>query len=135
MLQYNFVYVINRVGYEYNDEAYYRPECGGGSNIVSFTTRDKADATALELTASYLQENEKYPLQYADEPEFATIQILNERLQPVLGDSFEQISEDDFYEWAMPEETTIEQCEQIAKILDEVLQVRFYEVEEVPLRD
>lgn len=36
------IYVIVEVGWEYNDEYYHRPECGGGTPKMFFTEEEKA---------------------------------------------------------------------------------------------
>lgn len=36
------IYVIVELGWEYNDEYYHRPECGGGTPKMFFTEEEKA---------------------------------------------------------------------------------------------
>ena len=43
------MYVICSAGFEYNDEIYYRPECGGGHPIKVFSSKELADKVCHEL--------------------------------------------------------------------------------------
>lgn len=38
------VYILSKIGWEYNDENYYRPECEGGTPVLAFSTIEKAQA-------------------------------------------------------------------------------------------
>ena len=38
------VYIVSQIGWEYNDENYYRPESEGGKPVLAFSTREKAQA-------------------------------------------------------------------------------------------
>jgi|GEM_PF-3217907 len=37
------VYVVQEIGYEYNDSNFYQPECGGGTPVKGFLNRENAD--------------------------------------------------------------------------------------------
>lgn len=45
------VYVISEVGWEYNDNFYYQPECGGSSPVIGYKDRLKAERECLKKNA------------------------------------------------------------------------------------
>jgi hypothetical protein len=38
------VYIVCKIGWEYNDETYYRPESEGGTPVLAYSTKEKAQA-------------------------------------------------------------------------------------------
>jgi len=38
------VYILSKIGWEYNDETYYRPESEGGTPVMAYSTEAKAQA-------------------------------------------------------------------------------------------
>lgn len=38
------VYILSKIGWEYNDETYYRSEHEGGTPMLAYSTREKAQA-------------------------------------------------------------------------------------------
>lgn len=49
------IYIIQELGYEYNDEFYSRPECEGGTPIKAFRSEEKAMAAAFRMTKERLK--------------------------------------------------------------------------------
>lgn len=43
------IYIIQKIGYEYNDEYYDRPESDGGTPIEAYKNKKKADEVCKEL--------------------------------------------------------------------------------------
>lgn len=50
------VYIISKIGWEYNDENYYRPESEGGMPVKAYNTQEKAQAECDKLNAPLLEE-------------------------------------------------------------------------------
>ncbi len=51
------VYVINEIGYEYNDEGYNRPEGDAGQPVKAFKNKVNADAECKRLNAEHIENN------------------------------------------------------------------------------
>lgn len=51
------VYLVSRIGWEYNDENYFRGETGGGTPVLGFTTREKAQAECDKRNANLKHNN------------------------------------------------------------------------------
>jgi hypothetical protein len=45
----NQIYVIVEAGFEYNDNYFYAPECGGGNPIKYYNTAEEASKACQEL--------------------------------------------------------------------------------------
>lgn len=45
------LWVIQEIGYEYNDEYWFRSECEGGKPVTAFKVRDNADAACRRMNA------------------------------------------------------------------------------------
>lgn len=43
------VYIVSKIGWEYNDEYYYRPESEGGLPVEAYKDRSKAELRCIEL--------------------------------------------------------------------------------------
>lgn len=54
------LYVIVELGYEYNDEYYYPPECGGGNPIDAYRSRKKAEAECERLNRGIVESDSWY---------------------------------------------------------------------------
>lgn len=50
------VYILSKIGWEYNDETYYRPESEGGTPVFAFTTEEKAQKECDKRNA-HLKDN------------------------------------------------------------------------------
>lgn len=53
-------FVVQEVGYEYNDENYYRAESGGGIAKFVFFSKEKAEEKVIELVAELLKGSKGY---------------------------------------------------------------------------
>ncbi len=49
------VFILSKIGWEYNDETYYRPESKGGVPVKAFSTQEKAQAECDKLNAPLLK--------------------------------------------------------------------------------
>lgn len=49
------VYILSKIGWEYNDETYYRPESEGGVPVKAYSTKEKAQAECDKLNAPLLK--------------------------------------------------------------------------------
>lgn len=45
------VYIVSKIGWEYNDEVYYRPESEGGTPVNAYSTQEKAQKACDKLNA------------------------------------------------------------------------------------
>jgi hypothetical protein len=50
------VFIISKIGWEYNDETYFRPECEGGTPVLAFSTIEKAQ-TECDKRNAHLKNN------------------------------------------------------------------------------
>jgi len=48
-------FVVVEVGFDYNDEVYFQPECGGGKPIHIYSSKKKAEQEAQRLTIRRLR--------------------------------------------------------------------------------
>ena len=144
-------YVVQEVGYEYNDEYFYRGESGGGIAKFVFFTPEKAQSKIYELIADLVQNGDKdwrgKPIGYrpftfcdnGDGIEFDTraVEKLNVALgQMVEGKSFDYDEDDyDFMDWQLPTGLNSEQSMIIAKILIDDFKIVLYEVVEVEVEE
>lgn len=51
------LWIVQELGYEYNDEYYSRPGCGGGKPIKAFKNKKNAEAEMKELNEKHRKEN------------------------------------------------------------------------------
>lgn len=51
------IYILSEIGWEYNDENYYRPESGGGTPVKAYSTREKAQDECNKLNARLMSRN------------------------------------------------------------------------------
>jgi len=49
------VYIVSKIGWEYNDEIYYRPESEGGTPVKAYSTKEKAQRECDRLNAPLLK--------------------------------------------------------------------------------
>ena len=49
------VYILSRIGWEYNDEVYFRPESEGGTPIAAYGTKERAQAECDKRNAPLLK--------------------------------------------------------------------------------
>lgn len=49
------VYILTKIGWEYNDENYYRPESEGCIPVKAYSTKEKAQAECDKLNAPLLK--------------------------------------------------------------------------------
>lgn len=131
-------YVLQQVGWSYNDEYYYRPEGDGGTPLKIFFDKEVAQKEALKLTANKLKGYKGYggryygfcPCSYGSYDEFTSdvVEELNTKLAPVLGDKFEKIDEQEPYMWTVPNDLSEEQGVKVAEIFRDTADLVFYEV-------
>ncbi len=124
------LFVVMATSFEYDDERYHSPECGGGKPLKAFTSEKKANAFATQQTMETLRgflcaSKDSYRsnlMDYAYEP----FDIFRdpERAAEILGIPFEDIEEGNL---GNSYELTDEQLEE----LSECLQITFYDVMEV----
>lgn len=151
-------YVIQEVGYAYNDEYYYRPEGNGGIAKLVFFDRAKAEQKVLELVADKVLQDVHppswqkellgnpqkmcgpepfiYSYRYED-CDFNEEQYdqFCESLTELLGpNSFEKVGFDDLHDWHLPAGLSREQKMVIAKMLID-MGVVFYEIVKVEVDD
>ena len=50
------VYIVSQIGWEYNDEYYYRPESEGGKPVIAYSTKEKAQAECDTRNAHLIEE-------------------------------------------------------------------------------
>lgn len=139
-------YVVQEVGYEYNDEYYYRPENQGGIPKFVFTEEKKAQEKIIELVASEVIADQKSwrngdmigaePFMYAcdyDGPEFSQEQFdqfCDVIAEMVGGENFQRGNYEELWDWRLPAGLSLEQRQILAKMLTE-MGVVFYEIVEV----
>lgn len=58
------IFVVAKIGWEYNDQNYFRPESGGVVPVKGFSTKVKAQAECDRLNATCTHLNSEY---YVDE--------------------------------------------------------------------
>ena len=51
------VFILSKIGWEYNDETYYRPESEGVTPLRAYSTKEKAQAECDKLNAPLLKKN------------------------------------------------------------------------------
>jgi len=66
-------YVVMQIGWEYNDEYYYRPDCEGGKPVKVFNTQKEAQAERDRFNNHSVHENEHsgYPMTDQDDKAIA----------------------------------------------------------------
>lgn len=60
------VYVLQEIGWEYNDEVNYRPESDGGIARKVFKNKDKADEECAKLNLDFFRHNSPAEFSYGD---------------------------------------------------------------------
>lgn len=138
-------YIVVRVGWEYNDDFYYRPDDKGGSPVKTFLKDSDAEQYALELTAEqyagHLYDTSFYgfrPLQFAGANEgeqlsLEIIETLSSRISKVIGEGFEPITRKNYWEWTVPKGLNLEQRIEIARVVTELTENFLFEVIETDL--
>lgn len=54
------VFIVSKIGWEYNDEIYYRPESEGVTPVVAYRDKKKAQAECDRLNAPLKNANDDY---------------------------------------------------------------------------
>ena len=108
-------YVIQHLGYEYNDENFYRSENGGGTPEKVFTDKVAANELAEELNARQFM-----GLEIGSYTQEGDIEEETKQVNKILGTNFDH---NNF--WSLPYKMTIGQAKKIAKLFPDV---KFYEV-------
>jgi hypothetical protein len=52
------IYIVSKIGWEYNDEVYFRPESEGGTPVNAYSTKEKAQAEVDRLNAPLKERTE-----------------------------------------------------------------------------
>lgn len=118
-------YVIQQLGYEYNDETYYRPEDGGGNPVVVIIDEATAKKRMMELeikqwkTESIGHHCYSWDEIAEDENEF-------EKALEAMG-----MDPEDDYDLNIPKDATDEQIKRLIKAST----LRFYEIIEVDVEE
>ena len=123
------LYVVCKIGYEYNDEIYYAPETDTAVPVKAYRSKEKADAEANKLNLKEFRDIEIEGYSYDLEGLFPTDYIRGKSIINV------DISEYDFHDKE-------DVAEFIAKANDEeltklvaLMDIKFYEVREIKLVD
>lgn len=136
-------YVVQEVGYEYNDEFFYRGESGGGIPKFVFFTPEKAQSKIYELIADLVQNGDKdwrgnligyRPFTFCDDGDGVNFDIRAvEKLNVALGQigQIGHMVEGNIMDWQLPIGLNSEQSMIIAKILIDDFKIVLYEVVEV----
>lgn len=126
------VFVLQEVGWEYNDENYYRPETGGGKPLKVYHDKKAAAEAALELTANNGNFKGDYanPLEYCsyDNVNEDTINKFNDKLIEIFGAEVEKVSVDEHYSWNVPKKATLDQRKKLVALIEKLFGLVFYEV-------
>ncbi len=118
-------YVIQKLGYEYNDETYYRPEDGGGNPVIVMTDEVVAKKKFMELEIEAWRGetvgNYGYNLDEvaSDESEF-------EKALEAMG-----LEVDDLWNVEIPKTATDDQIKRLIKASS----IRFHEIVEVEIEE
>lgn len=108
------VYIVQHIGYEYDDEHYYRSQCEGGNPERIFKNKKKADKLCLELNKKEIVGLNLYEY----DPDFETIEDLKDL---ICGNPKD-------YE-AIVKDCSVEDIKKIMRLT----RIRFYEVIEMEL--
>lgn len=112
-------YIIQEIGYEYNDEYYYKSECGGGTPKMVFTDEILAKKKMLELEINewkgkcLCDYGEDFEGMAEDDEEFSRI--------------LEELGIDDLWRDSVPADASDDLIKKLIKHAD----IRFYEIIEV----
>jgi len=134
-------YVVCAVGWEYNDEYYYRGEEEGGKPEKVFTDPLKAQEYAFEQAGEYLIPEKSTwgdnyygvtPLQYFYDGSDKTFDVegLNTDLQAIMGEAYQRLDEH-AWQWEVPPGLSETQRVALARLFKHYLDINFYEVVEV----
>lgn len=66
------VYVVMEIGWEYNDENYYRAESEGGTPKVAYRNKEDAQIACAEMNAKKLEQpcNQELVIDWEDEAKY-----------------------------------------------------------------
>jgi hypothetical protein len=124
-------YIVQKIGWQYNDEYYYQGEDGGGTPEMAFQDKAKAEACADQLNAKEMSGNNIGS--YCSDGDLSNI------IEDVAGfvEAYNQIfakkikeTDLDSWEFELPK-MTLEQYLQIKPFVT----LRFFEVNECPAGD
>jgi hypothetical protein len=118
-------YVIQKLGYEYNDETYYRPEEGGGNPVIVLTDEVAAKKKFMELEIEAWK-NEHIGHYGYDLSDVAIDSGEFERALEAIG-----LDTDDWWDMKIPANATDDQIKRLIK----ASRVRFHEVVEVDMEE
>ena len=62
----NTYWIVSEIGYDYNDEIYRQPECGGSTPTELYRTEEKALAAALAKNIKWLSQHDLAEYYYDD---------------------------------------------------------------------
>jgi hypothetical protein len=115
-------YIIQRIGYEYNDEVYHTTESGGGTPEKVYSDKQKAQDRCDELNATELSGCAIMEYGYSFEEIFSNL----EKANLVLSKIGAPIPEDTDWDYKLPK-MTVSQYKKVAPYI----KVKFFEVVEV----
>ncbi len=117
-------YVIQSIGYEYNDEYNYRPECGGGHATAVYFDEVAAKKRMVELEIEQWKEETLGHYGYGDD-------IIEDAEEFESALELMGIDPDDWWDSGIPTGATDEQIKNLIRATN----IRFYEIVEVDAED
>lgn len=115
-------YIIQRIGYEYNDEIYHTTESGGGTPEKIYSDTQKAQDKCDELNATEMSGLRIMEYGYSLKDIFRN----SDKANDVLSELKAPIPEDDNWNYELPQMTAAQY-----KKLAPFLKVKFFEVVEI----
>lgn len=115
-------YIIQRIGYEYNDEVYHTTEFGSGTPEKVYSDKQKAQEKCDELNAKELSGIPIMEYGYSTDEIFCSLDKANK----VLRELDAEIPEDSDWDYCLPK-LTVENYKRLAPYLN----IKFYEIVEV----
>lgn len=114
------VYIVCKLGFEYNDEYYYRPESEGGLPEAVFESREEAQKEMERRNA----------LAFAGiEPrEYGYLRDISDSSETEVEAILEPFMKKGTYSWGIDEKTSLTDLRRIAKLFN---RLKFYEIFEV----
>jgi len=126
-------FVVQGINWSYDDENYYQEGKGDAAKV--FTFKDKAHEFAAELTAKRIQTEDVFMYAQYDDLTDEAAKEFNEQLEKICNNAqvaFEPVDMDDCCDWVVPD-LKKDGLLQVAKLLQKLFNISFYEVIEVEL--
>jgi pantothenate kinase len=118
-------YIIQEIGYEYNDEIYHQSNSGGGTPVKVFKSKSDAQAEVDKLNFNKFQTEPLCQYTYSLDDIISNVEEFCEKLSKIAGKEINSEDIEGDYEFTLPK-MSVKEFNSIKNMID----LSFYEIVE-----